>query len=107
MDKRQKNNRGNTTARIYSVLRFAVRWEVKLHTCSATPGALASEVQIAYSVEILYPNIKDITTSNRKLSISQQAQIRQYLGKKSLRQLAKEHSVSHEAIRRTINKWSA
>jgi len=69
--------------------------------------ALASEVQIAYSVEILYPNIKEITASTRKLSISQQAQIRKNLSKKSLRQLAREYDVSREAIRRTINKQSA
>ena len=70
-------------------------------------GALAFEVQIAYSVEILYPNIKEITTSTRKLSISQQAQIRKNLSKKSLRQPAREYGVSREAIRRTIDQQSA
>ncbi len=70
-------------------------------------GALAADVQIAYLVEILYPNIKEITTSTRKLSISQQVQIRKNLSKKSLRQLAREYGVSREAIRRTINKQSA
>lgn len=70
-------------------------------------GALAPEVQSAYLVELLCPRIKEITIQTRKLSDSQQAQIRKNLTKKSLRQLAREYGVSREAIRRSINKQSA
>ena len=65
-------------------------------------GALASRVQDSCSVEILYPNIKDITASTRKLSVSQQAQITRIRSKKSLRELAREYGVSYETVRRTI-----
>ena len=88
---------------------FKLSYECHTKDITGDPGgrALASEVQIACSVEILYPNIKEIAASTRKLSISQQAQTRKNLSKKSLRHLAKEYGVSREAIRRTINKQSA
>jgi len=65
-------------------------------------GALGSEVQIAYIVELLCPEVKDIFISLRKLSVSQQAQIIRKHGEKSLRELAREYGVSYEAVRRVL-----
>ncbi len=68
-------------------------------------GASGSEAQLtAYIVELLCPQVNEIGVFPRKLSASQQAEVTKNPSKKSLRQLAKEYGVSHEAIRRTINK---
>jgi len=78
-------------------VRVIVRWRPR--------GAHGSEVQLtAYIVEILCPQVNEIGVIPRKLSASQQAEVTKNPSKKSLRQLAKEYGVSHEAIRRTINK---
>jgi len=63
-------------------------------------GALGSSVHNAYIVEILYPQINEIRISTRKLSVLQQEEIIQKLGKRSLRELAKEYNVSYETVRR-------
>jgi DNA-directed RNA polymerase specialized sigma24 family protein len=57
-------------------------------------------VQLAYIVEVLYPKINEIRISTRKLSVLQQEEIIQKLGKRSLRELAKECNVSYETVRR-------
>ena len=65
-------------------------------------GAPGSEVQIAYLVEILCPQMRDITVSARKLTSLQQAQITKKWTKESLRKLGREYGVSHETVRRVI-----
>jgi len=60
-------------------------------------------VQIAYLLEVLCPQIRDISVSTSNLSTSQRASIVQERGKKGLRALAKEHDVSYEAVRRVLN----
>ncbi len=65
-------------------------------------GALGSEVQLAYLVELLCPGIKEITIQTRKLSDSQQAQITSNHSEKSLRELAKQYRVSYETVRRVL-----
>jgi len=69
-------------------------------------GALNSEVQTAYIVELLCPQINNIAFSPRKLSNIQQLEIIENKGKKSLRELAREYGISYESVRRTISKAS-
>jgi len=64
--------------------------------------ASGSEVQIAYLVERLCPQIKDIVIASRKLSASQQTEIIKKHKCKSLRELARRHHVSHETVRRAL-----
>jgi len=65
-------------------------------------GELASGVQIAYLAELLCPQVKDISLSPKKSSISQPRQITRKHKNKSLRELAEEYGVSHEMVTRTI-----
>jgi len=58
---------------------------------------------MAFLTEALCPQVGEIGISLRKLSTSQQAQVITNSSKRSLRQLAREYGVSHEAIRRVIN----
>ena len=67
-------------------------------------GALGSEVQLAYIVEILCPQVNEICISPRKLSISQRAQIINRRSGNSLRELAKQYRVSYETVRGTIKR---
>ncbi len=69
-------------------------------------GALGSEVQLAYIVELLYPQVNEICISPRKLSLSQRAQVANKRSGNSLRELAKQYGVSYETIRRTIKRPS-
>jgi len=66
-------------------------------------GALGCEVQSsAYIVELLYPQVNEISISARKLSTSQQVKITKSHGKKSPRELAKQYRVSCEMVRRVL-----
>ncbi len=71
-----------------------------------TPGAPGYEVQLAYIVDILCPQVKGITVLLRKLSVSQQTQITKKRGDKSLRELARKYGVSHETVRRNLKTGS-
>jgi len=62
-------------------------------------------VQNAYIVEVLCPNINKIYISSKKLSVLQQGEIIQKFGKKSLRELAREYSVSYETVRRIGKRY--
>jgi len=69
--------------------------------CNWRPrGALDSQVQPAYIVEVLCPKINEIHISSRKLSAALQGEIILKLGKRSLRELAKEYNISYETVRR-------
>ncbi len=61
-------------------------------------------MQVAFLVETLCPQINDITILPKKLSAAQQAQITKNYDNRSLRELSKEHGVSHETVRRTLKK---
>ena len=63
-----------------------------------------SEVQTAYIIELLCPEVNEIRISTKKLSVCEQAQIIMKHKEKSLRELAREYNVSHETLRRTILK---
>ena len=62
---------------------------------------------IVYPVDLLCPHIERINTSRTKLSPWSQRLIREQYGDKSLRQLAREYSVSYETVRRTIGRSNA
>ena len=65
-------------------------------------GAPGSEVQLAYLVEVLCPQIADIAYCRRGIAPKLWRHlIKEHKGK-SLRELAKEYRVSHETVRRTI-----
>jgi hypothetical protein len=67
-------------------------------------GALDSRVQTAYNVELLCPKINEICISPKKLSSLQQTEIIQKIGKKGLRELAREYDVSYETVRKIITR---
>jgi hypothetical protein len=66
--------------------------------------ALDSRVQTAYIVEILCPKINEIYISPKKLSALQQTEIIHEIGKKSLRELAREYDISYETVRRITKR---
>lgn len=66
--------------------------------------ALGSEVQFAYLVEVLYPQVGDISVSPWKLSLATRVQIIKKRNKRSLRELAKEYNVSYETIRQAVKR---
>jgi len=61
-------------------------------------------VQTAYIVELLCKNISEICISPKKVSTLKQTEIIQKIGKKSLRELAREYDVRYETVRRIIKR---
>ena len=64
--------------------------------------AAASEVQIAYMVELLCPQSKDIGITWLGIHPSLRGKIIKKRKYKTLREIAQEHGVSYETVRRTI-----
>ena len=70
----------------------------------AIQGALDSEVQLAYLVELLCPHIADIAYFRRSISPKLWSQLIKQRDDNSLRKLAKRYGISHGAVRRIISK---
>ena len=65
-------------------------------------GAQGSEVQLAYLVEVLCPQIADIAYCRRGIAPKLWRHLIKEHKAKSLRELAKEYGISHETVRRTL-----
>ena len=66
--------------------------------------AASSEVQIAYLVELLCPQIKDIGITRLGIHPSLRGKVIKKRKYKTVREIAQEYGVSHETVRRTIKK---
>lgn len=72
--------------------------------CSANPGALSSEEQLAYLVEVLCPQIREIGITRSGIHPSLYVKIIMKRKYNTLREIAEEYGVSHETVRRITRR---
>ena len=67
-------------------------------------GALGSEVQLAYLVEVLCPQIKDIRMTRLGIHPSLWGKVIKKRKHNTLREIANEYGVSYETVRRIAKR---
>jgi DNA-directed RNA polymerase sigma subunit (sigma70/sigma32) len=68
-------------------------------------GAQDSEVQFAYSVEVICPQMKDIHITRFGINPSLWFEVNNKRKYHTLREIANEYGVSYETVRRIIKKY--
>ncbi len=75
---------------------FVLQWRPR--------GALGSEVQLAYLVEVLCPQIKDIHITRLGIHPSLWGKVIKKRKSSTLREIANEYGVSYETVRRITRR---
>jgi len=82
---------------------YWVKTELKV-TKMRPRGALGSELQLAYLTEVLCPQIAEIYITRFGIHPSMHGEVIEKSKCQTVRGIANEYGVSHETVRRTVNR---